>query len=94
MLDEPASNMFEYGMISTSRVIRHFGSVNDTANFFGITDKAVYLWKKKTHIPRERELELKLELPQFFGTPEQRGLAAGEEQEGRSASNLPAFVAR
>ncbi len=64
-------------MLTKTRVIRHFGSVAKVAQFFGIHVQAVYQWE--TYVPRERELELIIGLPQVFGTPEQRGLAPNDE---------------
>jgi uncharacterized protein involved in tolerance to divalent cations len=52
-------------MITKSQVLKHFGSVAKTAEFFGIEPSAVYQWKEK--IPRERELELMLRKPADFG---------------------------
>jgi hypothetical protein len=61
--------MLEWRMVSKKRVLKHFGSVGAVAQFFGITDKAVYQWPDAA-IPRERELELMLRLPADFGTPQ------------------------
>lgn len=55
-------------MIPKTRVLKHFGSVAKVAEFFDITEQAVYLWKEQG-IPRERELELMLRLPADFGAP-------------------------
>ena len=51
-------------MIPKSRVIKHFGSVEKTARFFGIRASAVYQWGKK--IPNERAYELMLRKPSDF----------------------------
>lgn len=61
-------------MLSKERVIKHFGSTAKVAEFFGITDKAVYQWPE--HIPRERELELMLRLSAEFGAPSKEKDAA------------------
>lgn len=57
-------------MISKKRVLDHFGSASEVARFFGITDKAIYQWDDKA-IPRERELELMLRIPETFGVQRQ-----------------------
>jgi hypothetical protein len=54
-------------MIRTDRVLKHFGSVSQVADFFGIGASAVYQWGK--YVPRERELELMLRKPDDFGVP-------------------------
>jgi hypothetical protein len=55
-------------MISKARVLEHFGSAAAAAEFFEVTDKAIYQWDEKGQgIPRERELELMLRLPHVFG---------------------------
>ena len=66
MLDGFSGSMLYYRMLSKKRVIDHFGSPQEVARFFGITDKAVYQWPDKA-IPRERELELMLRKPDVFG---------------------------
>jgi hypothetical protein len=71
MLDETAGSMLECRMLSKERVLKHFGSVSAIAQFFGISDKAVYQWDDGA-IPRERELELMLRLPAEFAAPESR----------------------
>jgi hypothetical protein len=57
-------------MISRQAVVDHFGSVAAVAEFFGIYASAVYQWDEDGKgIPRERELELMLRLPEKFGAP-------------------------
>lgn len=60
-------------MITYSQVIGHFESVKATADFFNIEPSAVYQWKdrKRQAIPRERELELMLRLPEKFKNGQQ-----------------------
>lgn len=52
-------------MIEKSKVIEHFGSVAKVADFFDIEPQAVYQWAES--IPRERQLELMVRLPDVFG---------------------------
>jgi hypothetical protein len=54
-------------MITKSSVVDHFGSVAKAAEFFDITAQAVHQWPEK--IPRERELELMVRLPETFSPP-------------------------
>lgn len=56
------------------KVLDHFGSVEKVAEFFGITVQAVYQWSDAS-IPRERELELLLRLPNAFNSDEVVGLS-------------------
>lgn len=56
-------------MITTSQAIEHFGSVAKVAEFFDIRTSAVYQWIEKGRLPRERELELMLRLPEKFAAP-------------------------
>lgn len=51
-------------MIKKSTVIKHFGSVAAAAEFFSCHVSAIYQWG--TNIPRERELELMVRLPEQF----------------------------
>lgn len=53
--------------ITAAKVKEHFGSADKTAEFFGITRQAVYLWGDGP-IPRERALELMVRLPDVFGS--------------------------
>lgn len=53
-------------MITKTKVIEYFGTVAKVAEFFGIAPQAVYQWPDEG-IPRERELELLLRLPDEFG---------------------------
>lgn len=52
-------------MIAKAKVMEHFGSAKKVAEFFDIEVQAVYQWPEK-QIPRERELELLLKLPNVF----------------------------
>lgn len=54
-------------VITTSSVIKHFGSVAKVAEFFDIRVSAVYQWGR--HIPRVRELELVIRKPSDFAAP-------------------------
>lgn len=57
--------MLEYAMLKTQTVLDHFdGSYRKVAEFFDIQVQAVYQWKE--HVPRERELELMLRIPEKF----------------------------
>lgn len=58
-------------MITKAKVIEHFGSALKVAEFFDIAVQAVYQWPES--IPRERELELLLELPEVFGATSAQG---------------------
>jgi hypothetical protein len=50
-----------------SDVLEHFGgSVAKAAEFFNIEPQAIYQWKEDS-IPRERELELMVRIPEKFG---------------------------
>ena len=71
MLDDLYQTCLNRGVITKSQVLKHFGSAIKAGEFFGITDKAVYQWDD-TGIPRERELELMLRLPEKFGAPQAR----------------------
>ena len=48
-----------------AEVLKHFGSVAKAAEFFGIEPQAIYQWKDDA-IPRERELELMVRIPEKF----------------------------
>ncbi len=52
-------------MITKTSLIQHFGSVAKAAEFFDITAQAVHQWPEEK-IPRERELELMVRLPDVF----------------------------
>ncbi len=52
-------------MITKNKVIQHFGSVTEVAEFFGIEVQAVYQWGDE--IPELREAQLLLRLPGVFG---------------------------
>lgn len=64
MLDTRFAACCNERMISPAKVIKHFGSVKATADFFHVHPSAVYQWEMK--LPRERELELMLRLPEVF----------------------------
>lgn len=61
-------------MIQTTRVIKHFGSVAQVADFFGIRVSAVYQWGE--YVPHARELELMLRLPDEFAPQVRKEAAA------------------
>lgn len=57
--------------MKTSAVIKFFGNARKAAEFFGVEPQAVYNWiyderKKKRPLPKEREYELNLRLPEQF----------------------------
>ena len=54
-------------MITRNQVIKHFGTVAKAAEFFRLTKQAVYQWPERAAIPRERELELMVRVPEKFG---------------------------
>ena len=57
--------------MKTSAVIKFFGSVRQTAEFFGVRRQAVYEWlyaerDRNKPLPKERQYELSLRLPEKF----------------------------
>lgn len=52
--------------ISIDSVVKHFGTREAAARFFGISRQAVYQWGDG-NIPRERALELMVRIPDVFG---------------------------
>lgn len=69
-------------MITPQQVVEHFGTVAKTAVFFKVTPQAVYLWIENGKLPRERELELMLHVPEKFMSAKDRkpaAVSAGEQ---------------
>jgi hypothetical protein len=54
-------------MLTPQAVIKHFGSVKAVAEHFNIEPSAVYQWTHKKKVPRVRELELAMQMPEVFG---------------------------
>jgi len=57
--------------MKTSSVIKFFGSVKKTAEFFGVDRQSVYQWlyaekSDSKPLPKRRECELSLRLPEQF----------------------------
>ena len=61
--------MNENSKFIKERVLHELGGVKNAAQFFKCQRQAIYMWPDGEAIPKLRQLQLELAMPEIFGTP-------------------------